>query len=904
MNNKKQPERTNSLDDGTSDTNGYQIESHKTTTDSDGPKEDRGAPRTFANGERFGRYVIVKNLGCGAMGDVYLARDTQLERQVAIKLPKFKKAGRELATKRFYREARAAAALNHPNLCPLHDIGEIDGVPFLTMAYIEGQSLHDFLKQKQKIRQRSAAVFVRKLALALSEAHRNGIVHRDLKPSNIMINQEMEPVVMDFGIAHLDTNDGRLTDTGAIVGTPRYMSPEQVRGGEDSTETSCDIYSLGIILYELLTGRTPYEGTLLNLITMILTEEPTRPSTFRENLDPELEKITLRAIQKDASSRFATMDEFAEALSQFRRRDFAKQTDDRSTNDLKNDGRPQPFEQDLHQGKPLRGVFFALVFIGFVLLATYIAYKLSWNDPTVVTLSKHQDQPVSKNPTPPTGAEPESSGAETESSGVETESSAKEPEPAEEVTPLSPAYQDDNRGVDDREAHIATEPSSTPEDVAPPVDEEPNVPAPRSPSPAIFYVHVHPESAEIKVVGKGVKVNDKRITIANPMESSSIEISVSNSGYLTFTQTLNANEGTQEHLNIRLLRSTTPETKNAIAEMFKSLRRNHSSSEIIRRGRAQMRNSKPGVDRNEIRYAFAIALLSSVQRNAFDRELLEAAETHLKKLTKTNKGTPKPHIALVQSQLLAGNLKNAAHELSLLLAYEENQRNLGPAKLSPLIVDSVATFVEFYSRQRDQGFKKILADLERFFADNDLASIYKVSREKAKAYINRIPEFRKDEIAQLRSYEDRMGELKTLIEAEHQKINREEKAIDSGIRNMNDLKSRADREKIDLKRRLDLVSSAKNQYGPTYQRTKNEGLNLIQGLFRKYVEVQQQIASARSSVEKAKNLIKKHTKELNNLDVYLKKRRRQIERQFALPHLVDFSIEYNQILEGASFRVR
>lgn len=267
---------------------------------------------------KFGRYEIVKTLGRGGMGSVYLANDTQLKRQVALKVPMYAASNSAYILSRFQREAQAAATLIHPNICPVFDVGEHDGIHYLTMAYIEGQLLTDFVEREQRMPPRAAVEIVHRLALALAEAHSRGIVHRDLKPANIIINQRGDPIIMDFGLAFLTKEASiRLTQSGVPIGTPWYMAPEQITGKSGANSVSCDIYSLGIILFELITGEVPFAGALSDVLNRILTEAPPPPSKLCPDVDSRLEAICLKAIAKDIHKRFASMGEFAFALEAY-----------------------------------------------------------------------------------------------------------------------------------------------------------------------------------------------------------------------------------------------------------------------------------------------------------------------------------------------------------------------------------------------------------------------------------------------------------------------------------------------------------------------------------------------------------------------------------------------------------
>jgi predicted Ser/Thr protein kinase len=265
----------------------------------------------------FGRYRILRQLGKGGMGAVYLAHDTELDRKVALKVPTFAAGASPELLERFAREARAAATLSHPNLCPVYDVGEWQGTRYVTMAYVEGRPLSELTRGGKPLPQQPAAALVRKLALAMHEAHKHGVIHRDLKPSNVMVTKKEEPVIMDFGLARRAQEDARLTRSGAILGTPAYMSPEQVGGDAGAVGPATDVYSLGVILYELLTGQLPFRGPVTAVLARIMTEEPPPPRSLRADLDPALEAICQKAMAKQVPDRYGSMRDLAAALTAY-----------------------------------------------------------------------------------------------------------------------------------------------------------------------------------------------------------------------------------------------------------------------------------------------------------------------------------------------------------------------------------------------------------------------------------------------------------------------------------------------------------------------------------------------------------------------------------------------------------
>jgi serine/threonine-protein kinase len=256
-----------------------------------------------------GRYRILTRLGSGGMADVWCAEDTQLGRKVALKVLNERFAQDREFVERFRREAQSAAGLRHQNVVNIYDRGEFDGTYYIAMEYVEGQSLKDLIEQGLSVEE--AIEIIRQVLAAARHAHEHGIVHRDLKPANVLIDREGRAAVADFGIARAGVSE--ITRAGEVMGTAQYLSPEQAQGLQ--VTSASDLYSIGVMLYEGLTGRVPFEGDSAVAVAMKqVSEAPQPPSHFNPAVPRALDSVVLKALAKDPGNRFTTADQFLEAL--------------------------------------------------------------------------------------------------------------------------------------------------------------------------------------------------------------------------------------------------------------------------------------------------------------------------------------------------------------------------------------------------------------------------------------------------------------------------------------------------------------------------------------------------------------------------------------------------------------
>ncbi|GCE19078.1 serine/threonine protein kinase [Dictyobacter kobayashii] len=272
-------------------------------------------------GQSLGHYRIIRLIGRGGMATVFLARDTYLNREVALKVFKPREDGQDTFLRRFEREAQIVAQLEHPNILTVYEYGRYNGMVYFAMPYLSLGSLRNYLQQQQQLSPRDALNLLTPILRALQYAHDRGLIHRDIKPDNLLFKADQSLVLSDFGLVKVLTDEGEgerdalsgfATHTNSIMGTPQYMSPEQIQG---KAVPASDIYSIGVVLYELLTGHVPFiADTAIRVLTMHLYEQPRSLCELNPQLPEALEAVVLRALAKDAEQRYQRPIDFLYAL--------------------------------------------------------------------------------------------------------------------------------------------------------------------------------------------------------------------------------------------------------------------------------------------------------------------------------------------------------------------------------------------------------------------------------------------------------------------------------------------------------------------------------------------------------------------------------------------------------------
>ena len=324
-----------------------------------------------------GRYRIVSRVGSGGMGDVYCAEDQQLGRMVALKLLHRRFAEDREFVERFRREASSAAGLQHPNVVAVYDRGAWDGTSYIAMEYLPGRTLKQVVQEDAPLEPVRAIDLTVQVLRAARFAHKRGVIHRDLKPHNVIVDGEDRAKVTDFGIARAGASD--MTQTGSIMGTAQYLSPEQAQGTPVTPRS--DLYSIGIVLYELLTGHVPFDGeSAVTIALKQVNEPPLPPTNFNSSVTPELEGVVLRALAKDPAQRFASADEMILALERARAGIVEGAAPDPGATAAFASVRPDPREALAEDARRGRRWWIALAILAALVAAAAAAYALTRPD--------------------------------------------------------------------------------------------------------------------------------------------------------------------------------------------------------------------------------------------------------------------------------------------------------------------------------------------------------------------------------------------------------------------------------------------------------------------------------------------------------------------------------------------
>ncbi len=320
---------------------------------------------------RFGDFDLLHEIGRGGMGIVYKARQLSLNRIVAIKMILQGRFATPDDVERFQREAQAAAKLEHPHIVVVHEVGRYGDQHFFSMEYVEGLSLAE-LARRGPLPPRRAAQYTQQVAEAVHFAHQNGVLHRDIKPSNVLIDNRGRARVMDFGLArHVDRSQ-QLTVTGQILGTPAYMAPEQITNRRGELGPACDVYGLGALLYELLTGQPPFKGRdCFETLMHVLDLEPTLPRHLNPNVPHELELICLKCLEKDPQQRYASAEDVTDDLARYLSGDSISLSSPKLVDRLVRALERSQYDQEVHAWSRM------LIQFAWIALATHLLVYLN-----------------------------------------------------------------------------------------------------------------------------------------------------------------------------------------------------------------------------------------------------------------------------------------------------------------------------------------------------------------------------------------------------------------------------------------------------------------------------------------------------------------------------------------------